>query len=396
MGIDARRWLIVGLLPLVLAGCRAGGAAPSLLGQRRDLPGTSISQAQSDAHNNQLRFEADDPTLFQRISHSMAPKNLRRTARTAIGLGPDEEIARNHYAQGERLFAEQKYNEAAAQFKSAADRWPDSALEEDALYMQAESYFFADRYYHASNVYTVLLKKYENSRHLDKIVVRHFAIGRYWEEEARGRSGMVPNFTDRKRPWFDQTGNAVAVYNSIRLNDPTGPLADDATMAIATTHFLNQRYEDASYHYDLVRKDHPNSEHQLQAHLLGLQSHMRAYQGAQYDGTTLKHADEIAKQTLTQFGRQLDDEERERVERARLILIAQRAERDLEAGDYYRRLGFNRSARIYYRDILTEYPGTPIAELAQQRLDAIADKPDDPPDYFWWLTRWFGEPTRRF
>ena len=95
------------------------------------------------------------------------------------------------------------------------------------------------------------------------------------------------NFKDKTMPFWDSTGNTVAVYESIRMDDPTGPLADDATMATANTLFLKGRYEDAGYHYDLMRTEFPQSEFQAQAHLLGMQSKLQSYQGPQYDDKPL-------------------------------------------------------------------------------------------------------------
>ncbi len=57
------------------------------------------------------------------------------------------------------------FAEAATQFKDAAERWPDSALEEDAMFMSGEGYFFADRYPKANEAWEKLLKKYPNSKH---------------------------------------------------------------------------------------------------------------------------------------------------------------------------------------------------------------------------------------
>ncbi|MHC4180387.1 MAG: tetratricopeptide repeat protein, partial [Planctomycetota bacterium] len=93
------------------------------------------------------------------------------------------------------------------------------------------------------------------------------------------------------------------------MKDPTGPLADDSIMATANAYFGRGRYEDASYYYDLLRTEYPRSEHQIQAHVLGLQSKLRVYQGKLYDGTPLNEADEIAEQALTQFRDQLGPEQ---------------------------------------------------------------------------------------
>lgn len=356
---------------VVPAGYAAGAEAPA--------PGVSIN-------------DVDEPKkgVLEQTGEALKPNNLERSFRKLIGRDPNENVARTAYGEAEALFAQQQYAEAAKKFETAADRWPDSPLEEDALFMAGESYFLSDQYYRASNTYTRLLKKYENSRHLDKIMARHFSVGRYWDEVSQVVYDYAPNVTDKTRPWLDPQGNAVAVYESIRLNDPTGPLADDAVMAAANAHFLNNRFEDAAYHYDLVRTEYPKSEHQRQAHLLALQSHLRAYQGPQYDAAPLKAAEKIVDDTLRLYGRELG-EERTRLEQTRREIREERARRDFETAEYYRKLGFNGSARYYYQQLAKNFADTSYAEQSRAQLAALHGLPDEPPDRWGWLSWIFGE-----
>ncbi len=227
----------------------------------------------------------------------------------AAGYGPDEKIARAAMKEGEKLFREKKYNAAAEKFATAAARWPDSPLEEDALFLKGECEFFSDQYPKADDTYGGLLKKYANTRHLDTVMAREFALGRYWEQlnDKKPLWPIAPNVTDGSRPRFDTLGYAIKAYERVRQNDPTGPRADDSLMALGNVYFRSGRFEDAAYQYDLLRKEYPNSEFQMQAHLLGLQAKMRVYQGTSYDGAPLKEGEKIADQTLSQFGNKLGD-----------------------------------------------------------------------------------------
>ena len=55
----------------------------------------------------------------------------------------------------------------------------------------------------------------------------------------------------------------------MRLNDPTGPLADASLMALGNAYFRRGQYENAAYNYDLLSKEYPNSKYQVKAHVLG-------------------------------------------------------------------------------------------------------------------------------
>jgi hypothetical protein len=261
--------------------------------------------------------------------------------------------------------------------------------------MLAESYFFADRYAKASDAYANLLTKYENSRHIDAVTRRQFAIGRYWDGlmEA-GKARSLFNLSDHTRPFFDTWGNTRAIYESIPINDPTSPLADDATMALANLHYLKGRYEDAAYNYDLLRKNYSQSEHQPLAHLLGLHANLLAYQGPQYDAAPLERAEELANQSLTQFAVPLAHE-RERLLAARAAIREERARRDFEAGEYYYRLRYYRAAREYYAHVLKEFADTSFAARAQARMQETENLPPVPPDRFKWLYDWIPKSARR-
>ena len=157
-----------------------------------------------------------------------------------IGLGPNQERAKQLYAEGEVLYRSQDFKAAADKFEEAAKRWPDSAVEQDAYFYLAESQFFNKDYPKAIDTYDLLLDRYPNSQHLDKVIGRQFEIARYWEQYSQYNPDLptTPNVTDETRPLFDTIGRAMKTYDNIRLNDPTGPYADDSIMASANSFFL--------------------------------------------------------------------------------------------------------------------------------------------------------------
>jgi outer membrane protein assembly factor BamD (BamD/ComL family) len=319
-----------------------------------------------------------------------------KSVKSWAGYGPSEEAARKAFEEGKGLFRERRYEEAAKSFAVAADRWPESALEEDSLFLLGESHFFADRYPSAHEAYESLLKKYEFSRHVDRAAAREFAVGRYWEQldKVDSQWTIVPNLTDKTRPLFDTWGNALKAYEHVRMNDPGGPLADDAVMATANANFLRGRFEESSRFYDMLRKDYPKSEHQLRAHLLALEAKQHVYQGPIYDGTPLKEAAEVADQTLLRFGPALGPE-RDRVIDTKNRLVEEMAARDWATARYYDKNAYYGAARIYYQSVIDQYSQTQTAEAARRRLEEIKDLPAEPPNHFKWLTYVFESKKRR-
>ena len=340
------------------------------------LSATALSKS-SKSEKKKTDDEDEGGFDLSALDPTKAVKKIKNWA----GYGPDEKIAWDAYDKGRRLFDEKKFDDAAKQFDIAAGRWPDSSLEEDALFWRAESLFFGDRYSAAETAYDRLLKKYEYSRYLDKSVARQFAIGHYWEQFDRAEPHwpVTANLTDKKRPLFDTVGHAQKAFEHVRMNDPTGPLADDALMAGANAHYVRGQYVDAKDNYGMLRKEYPKSEHQKYAHLLEMDAALKTYQGPWYDGTALKEVDEIANQTLIRFGPSLGSE-RDRVIDTKNLVLQDQAEREWVLGQYYERNHHYGAARFYYNSLLRKYPQTRFAEMAKLRVEAISGYPDEPPD----------------
>jgi outer membrane protein assembly factor BamD (BamD/ComL family) len=364
--------------------------------QAKYVPGKGYQVTGADGYyDDQGRPIKINPTTAQPIAESddpqpgwfsSAPKNFNERFKKLIGKGPNEAVAKAAYADGDALFRQAKYKEAAEKFKVAYKRGPDLALEEDAMYKAAESYFFADLYAKADDGYGRLFKKYQQTPYKERAIARRFAIARYWEQldMAKHHYALTPNFTDKTRPMFDTRGHALRLYDLVHLDDPTGPLADDSIMASANLFFRVGRYEEADYHYSLLRTTQPKSEHQYAAHVLGLQSKLRRYEGPDYDIQPLEDADDVAAQLLAQFTRELGDE-RDRVVEARAWIRAAKAQREFQIAEFYHKSKYYAASRIYYNEIARSYPDTKLAQAARARIEEVKDKPPAPPKPFAWI-----------
>lgn len=334
---------------------------------------------------------AEERGIFDRLS----PKETMKSLKAAIGQGPSEKIARAALDEGDSLFRQKEYSKAAAKYRVAYKRWPDSPLEEEALFKAGESEFFADHYSNAEDEYALLIKKFPSTQYLSQTVIRRFAIGRYWEQcdEQHHHYPLTPNFIDKTRPRFDTAGHALREYDQIRLSDPTGSLSDDAVMAAANAYFRKGRWDDADYHYGLLRSEYPKSEHQFNAHLLGLRCKLLRYQGAGYELAPLDEAEELATQLLTQFPGELN-KERDRVVQVRASIRSQRALRDWDMAEYYARGEYYGAAKIYYNKVVEDFPETQLAKQSHEKLDQYKAEPDNPTKTFQWLVDLFPESTR--
>jgi outer membrane protein assembly factor BamD (BamD/ComL family) len=349
----------------------------------------------------QVRGQDEDASWSDRLN----PKRLVTSVKEAAGYGPDRSIAEQAFEEGERLFVQATgqqgsarrdgFKQAAEKYKSAAARWPDSTLEEDALFMLSESYFFADRYPAASATYERLVKKYPNTRHMDTIDQRRFALAQYWIEhhEKNPDLPITPNVLARDRPVFDKFGHGVRVFDKIRFDDPTGKLADDATMAAGLAQFKRANYMRADELFADLRRSFPDSEHQFRAHLLGLQCKMKIYQGSQYSLQPMDEAEQLIKQIQRQFPKEAQ-EHREFLAKAWQEVRLNKADHDWQMARYYHKRKEHGAARQYYERVRDDFGDTSLGKDAVEMLAQIADEPAKPDQPLPWVARMFPTPDR--
>jgi len=374
----ALRGSMVALVLSVTGGCASLTKAPWPWGNNSDATADLAEDDNSSVISSEYAAADEDFGW-----NALKGETLKRRFKKLVGRGPNESVAKQALDEADDLFQQKEYAKALKQYRKVIDRWPDSALEEDALWQAAECLFFTDQYPKAEDEYDGLVKKYPNTRYLDRIAQRQFVIAQYWLalDEKRHLPLLVPNVMDRSRPLFDTRGRALKAYEHVRLNDPRGPLADDSLMAEANAHFLSREWLDADYFYSLLRTEYPDSEFLMPAHLFALQAKLKAYQGPTYEGGMLDEAEILADQILVQFPDQLSTEEEQRVVRSRAEIAAQQALRHWKRAEFYKKGNHYTSARIYYALIARDYPKTMLAQQSRDRLEELAgleDVSDDP------------------
>ncbi len=248
-------------------------------------------------------------------------------------------------------------------------RWPDSALEEDALFRAGESQFFADHYVKANDYFEQLLKKYPNTRYLDLVGARRFLIAQYWLKlnAEPGFKGLAINLTDQATPWTDTYGHAIRIYDRMRLDDPTGKLADDATIAAGNASFAKGNFDKADQYYSDLRTHFPSSEHQFHAHYLGIQAKLLGYRGANYTGSALEETEKLIQQVRRQFPQEARRTRTgARPGGARNTLLDGRT--GMADGAVLQQRKEYGAARFYYDILLKDYGDTPFAEKAREEV----------------------------
>lgn len=325
--------------------------------------------------------------------------------RTLVGRNEDPleagvkftEQGRQEVEVARRLFDEGKYEAAIKSYRRIAGKYEKSAIGEEAWYRIGEANFAMKKYSDAHDAYEKLYADYPSTKYVSDVSGRLFAIARSWLEVAEpavkedlkeisniktvgqttavedvktesrpsdpsARWGLIPNFFDRTRPFLDTRGQAVKALRAIWLNDPTGPLADDALMLTASYYLKRENYMEADRYLERLREDYPDSPHLENAFVLGTHVKQMSYQGPLYDDTALVAAENLSERSLMLFPNSGDrDKMRDSVKRA-YALKAQRAWAEV---DFWRRKDNTTAIAIQCRELIEEFPETRYADLAR-------------------------------
>ena len=388
---------LVGLVLVCLTGCRSFSGG--LLGRGSALSSSDTYAAEEIDPENGV-VQAREETFA-----GSAKKSSNRVVGFVTGREPENRVrGKELYQEGDAKFrSSEKFSDsngkrksylaAAKLFRRAGEAAPQTALQQDAMFMQAESLFFADELNDAVKVYEKLQKDFPRNRHNDLVAARLFSISRYWLEtyKANEESWLPPvNLTDDKRPALDVDGHAIRVLDQIRFDDPTGRLADDATMAAAAEYIRQEKFEQADEFLTDLREAFPDSDHLFLAHLLGIRCKLNIYAGPNYSSLVLDEADKLIKQTKTRFPDKLTDPKyHDMVARAAAEVSYLRAEKLAGRAAFREKRHEYRAARQYYQEILIEHADTPFADIARARLEATESNDPVPSQKLAWLTKIF-------
>lgn len=322
------------------------------------------------------------------------------------GPAPNRDIALASFAQAEKTFdaaaalpqdqRKAEFRKAIKPYQEAATNAPNTTVEEDALMMVAEAHFFAEEYPKAAESYDALIKKYPRTRHLDQIDQRRFSISQYWLglEKQSSATKWLPNVTNKQRPMTDTFGFATKNLDKIRFDNPTGKLADDATMAAAIANYQKRKFGQADILFADIRDNFPSSEHQFRAHMLGLKCKQAMYRGPDYSAVPLNDADKIVKQIYKLFPKEADAN-KEELERIHKNIRLQKAVREYKMAEYYDNRSEFGAAQMYYGKVKEEYNDTSLAVESDGRIKTISKFAPTPGSPLGWLADLFPEENTR-
>lgn len=302
------------------------------------------------------------------------------------------EEGRQQLELARKQFDDRQYPAAIKTYKKIANKYSGSSIGEEAWFRIGEAHYAMGEYPDAQDAYDNLFVDYPSTKYVSDASKRMFSIAKAWLEvsdpqthekiktvsdskvveasdpNAKSKSGpsaryrLLPNFFDKSRPLLDTPGRAQNALRSIWLNDPTGPLADDALMLTASYYLERENYVEADRYLEILRDEYPDSPHLEQAYLLGGHVKQMSYQGPMYDDTTLAAAENLKQRSLSLFPNSAD---RQRLRQDLQKLYLAKARDEFEMVRVWQKKDNPRAVAIQCKVVIDEYPDTPYADEAR-------------------------------
>jgi outer membrane protein assembly factor BamD (BamD/ComL family) len=297
--------------------------------------------------------------------------------------------AQGDLAGAHELFRRGDYANAQKVFHHIAENQKNSDLiAEEARYYEAECLRLEEHYPKAADTYNKLLITFPSGVHRDQALKRMFDIANYWlgdtdqemkasREKREGKRWFVmpASFVhfEKTKPFLDEEGRAIQILDNVKLNDVTGPLADRALFLAGTVKFYREDYLDADHYFSQLVEMHQNSPLAPQALELAIISKHMSTGGPDYDGRKVAEARQLVHQAQYKY-QEFASEKKEFLERQLVSINLQQAQKDFGIAEFYQRTHHPGSAYFYYEIVKRCYPGTPLAEKADQRMKELEAK----------------------
>jgi len=396
-----RAGLTLSTIAAVLLGCSSGCFSTRSLADRdADIDASALK---ADRDDDGLRTIDDVVGPLQRQALARAGK---RGVTSAEDRNDQEKLKEGlrlyeakQYADADRIFGDLISSRNPSRFtlfKRDEKRPTYDPIREEAVFFLAESLYQQGNLPKASERYQALMKEYPATRYLDQSTRRLFDISRRWlgvedfastneiqqvsledgadngplsniKPQKKG-AWWLPNLTDKSRPRMDLAGHALKNLKSIWMNDPSGPLADDAIMLAATHHLRKGNYRDADRLLTMLREQFPKSTHLQTAFVLGSHVKLMSYQGSKYDEQLLTDAKELKENTLRLFP---ELAESDRIRNELKAIHEAEAKRDWQMALLYDKKNNDKAVAVYCREVLRRFPDTKYADLARKKLATL-------------------------
>jgi outer membrane protein assembly factor BamD len=235
-------------------------------------------------------------------------------------------------------------------------------LAPQALRRGAEAYKNSGYYYEAFKSYQMIVEKYPSYSDIQGVVEEEFKIGKLFLSGKKRKLKII------KLALFPSMDIAIEIFQKVVENFPYGNLADQAQLNIGRAYEKKRKYPEAIEAYKKLLKEYKNSSLRDDAkYRMGLCAYKQS-KGASYDQAATEKALEIFKEFLREYPQStMAGEVKLKVNE----LNSRKSQGLFQIAAYYDKVGENKSAEVYYQQVIDAFPESEEAKLARKRIDTL-------------------------
>lgn len=278
------------------------------------------------------------------------PKNLPKD-------NPGEQFA---YAKS--FFDNNQFEEAKREFRKLLKAYPKSAEAAEGQYYLGLTEEAQGKFYEAFQAYQLVIDKYPFSERIGEIIEREYKIAeKFMSGEKRKAMGVT----------LPVENPAIEIFTKVVENSTYGPLASRAQYKLGLVLKGLMRYYEAEDEFNKVVSRYPDSEWADAAKFQIATCRASLSKGAAYD----QGAAQEAKEKFEEFVKNHPDAVLSLDAEKNINQIREKeAQASFDIACFYEKQKAFGSARIYYNNIINEYPESPWASQAAAKLQIMERK----------------------
>lgn len=261
-----------------------------------------------------------------------------------------------------QLYEQKDWDRAIEEFEKLPAAFPTSRLAAEGVYHAGLSWEEKKDFAKAADNYQKLINQYPYSDRIKDAVHREFEIAMMFASGEKMKVLGMPVLSGQEK--------AIELFKHIVKNAPFGSYGDQAQFQLGEVYKQQGAYEEAQKAFQAVVDEYPTSPLVQQARFEIANASMLASRQAQYNEQYAERAIEEFKSIKESFP---DDESVRKADESIRLLREKKAETAFETGSFYERQKKIGSARVYYSDLIRQYPETQAAGKAKERLERLPE-----------------------
>ncbi len=257
------------------------------------------------------------------------------------------------------LFDNKSYEDSRREFKKLIKNYPKAAEAAEAQYYLGMIDEAQNNLYAAFLAFQKVIDKYPFSQRVPEIISKQYHIGELFMAGAKHKAFGVDMPIEHP---------ALSVFEKVAENAPYGPLAAKARYKRGLVFKNQSQFFEAEEEFERVIKNYPDSEWVEPSKFQLAACRAAVARSSDYDQVATAEA----KRKFEKFVEDHPDAVlSEDAQKQIKELSLKEAESQFNTGRFYEKQKAFDAARVYYEGVIDNYPDTPWASLAMERLEIL-------------------------